>query len=152
MWRELALVLLHEQDPLKGACPFRSFLKQTPEELQKKYRLYDTVAIPLYPSAEHRRVGLRYALLNMGAVPESQAVMASDSKLLRPRSVPSLHGTLAACQQRLGSMHELAQRVRQLMRRRAPPTLLEEVSTGLQLVEAPPAADEPRSPTRSSKL
>ena len=43
--QELSLVLVHEQDPAKGTCPFRTFFEQTPEELQKKHRLYDTLAI-----------------------------------------------------------------------------------------------------------
>jgi hypothetical protein len=59
--------MLHEQDPSKGGCPFRRFFEQTPEELQKKYRLFDTLAVPLYPSPEHRAISLRYALRNMGA-------------------------------------------------------------------------------------
>ena len=68
------LVLVHEQDPRKGACPFRVFFQQTPEELQKKYRLYDTLAIPLYPTPEHRSISLRYALRNMGATPKQSQV------------------------------------------------------------------------------
>ena len=66
--QDFHLVLVHEQDTAKGACPFRTFFEQTPVELQKKYRLYDTLAVPLYPSAEHRKVSLRYALRNMGAM------------------------------------------------------------------------------------
>ena len=59
--------MLHEQDPTKGFCPFRMFFEQTPAVLQKKYRLYDTVAVPLYPSLEHREVSLKFALRSMGA-------------------------------------------------------------------------------------
>lgn len=60
----LFLVLLHEQDPGKGTCPFRVFFQQTLDELLKKHRLYDTLTVPLYPSLEHRKVSLRYALRN----------------------------------------------------------------------------------------
>jgi hypothetical protein len=64
----LFLVLLHEQDVDKGTCPFRVFFQQTPDELLKKHRLYDTLAVFLYPSLEHRKVSLRYALRNLGAI------------------------------------------------------------------------------------
>ena len=67
------LVPVHEQDLRKGPCAFRVFFQQTPEKLQKKHRIYDTLAVPLYPSPEHRRVSLRYALRNMGAVPKQPA-------------------------------------------------------------------------------
>ena len=64
----MGVVMMHEQEPGKGGCPFRRFFQQTPEVLLKKHRLFDTVAVPLYPSYEHRVVSLRYALRDVGAV------------------------------------------------------------------------------------
>ena len=59
--------MLHEQDPKRGGCPFRTFFDQTPDVLQRRYRLFDTLAVPLYPSPEHRKVSLRHALRCLGA-------------------------------------------------------------------------------------
>ena len=70
MDRRIAIVPVHEQDPGRGGCPFRQFLQQTPQALQRSpYKLYDTVAVPLYSSVEHRKVSLRQVLRGMGAVP-----------------------------------------------------------------------------------
>jgi hypothetical protein len=64
----IELVLVHEQKPSCGARPFGDLLKQTPELLKAPpYKIYDKVAVPLYPSAEHREVSLRRVLIAMGA-------------------------------------------------------------------------------------
>ena len=86
---QFVLVMLHEQDPTKGFCPFRMFFEQTPTVLQKKYRLYDTVAVPLYPSVEHREVSLKFALRSMGA--SAARTAASYSTTLGSPSIRSCH-------------------------------------------------------------
>ena len=66
----MSIAMLHEQCPSRGACPFGILLGQTPRELQAPpYSLYDSLAVPLYPSAEHRPISLRHALLSIGARP-----------------------------------------------------------------------------------
>ena len=101
------MVLVHEQDALKGACPFRTFFEQTPVELQKKYRLYDTLAVPLYPSAEHRTVSLRYALRNMGATQSRQAKVGMRTRVLRLGSaLKSIKLECSACWRHDPLVHE----------------------------------------------
>ena len=70
MDRRVPIALVAEQDPGRGGCPFRVCMQQTPQMLQQPpYKLFDTVAVPLYPAPEHRRVSRRLALSSMGAVP-----------------------------------------------------------------------------------
>ena len=76
--------MVHEQDPSKGACPFRRFFEQTPEVLQKKHRLFDVLAVPLYPSPQHRQISLSYALRDIGATPRRR--LLRTSRLLRSSS------------------------------------------------------------------
>jgi len=66
---KLGLVMVHEQDVTKGGCPFRELFEQTPEVLVKQHRLFDTLAVPLFPSEEYREISRRFSLRNMGAVP-----------------------------------------------------------------------------------
>ena len=96
--QDFHLVLVHEQDTAKGACPFRTFFEQTPVELQKKYRLYDTLAVPLYPSPEHRSVSLRYALRNMGAVPSKRSKVGTSASAMQ--RIPSVKSILLKCWRR----------------------------------------------------
>jgi len=44
---------------LQGGVPFHVFFAHTPEDLMREGGLYNTVAVPLYSSAEHRVVSLR---------------------------------------------------------------------------------------------
>ena len=86
MDRRIAIVPVHEQDPGRGGCPFRQFLQQTPQVLQRSpYKLYDTVAVPLYSSVEHRPVSLRHILRSMGAVPCDAGLIQRRWQLLRRR-------------------------------------------------------------------
>ena len=65
---KIPIAMAHEQDPARGGCPFQVFIEQAPKELQlPPYRLFDTIAVPLYPSAEHRVVSLRHVLRSVGA-------------------------------------------------------------------------------------
>jgi len=67
---KMPVVMLHEQNEDKGGCPFFIFFNHTPRDLQiAPYRLFDALAVPLYPSAELRAISLRYALRGMGAKP-----------------------------------------------------------------------------------
>lgn len=90
------LVLVHEQDPAMGGCPFQEFFGRTPDVLQRlPYKIFDLVAVPLYPALEHRKISLRRVLLNMGASsPGSSALhrLSSSSRLLlhRAKSAPRL--------------------------------------------------------------
>ena len=60
----------HEQEPSCGGVPSRNSFQQTPQVLQQPpYKLFDTVAVLLYPAPEHRTVSLRLVLSSMGAVP-----------------------------------------------------------------------------------
>ena len=55
--RNVPIEMLHEQDPARGACPFCEVAERTPRQLQlAPYRLFDTMAVALFPSEEYRRV------------------------------------------------------------------------------------------------
>ena len=50
MDRRITIVPVAEQDPASGGVPFRTFFQQTPQVLQQPpYKLFDTLAVPLYP-------------------------------------------------------------------------------------------------------
>ncbi|EOD27306.1 hypothetical protein EMIHUDRAFT_114743 [Emiliania huxleyi CCMP1516] len=86
MDRRIAIAPIHEQEPARGGVPFRNFFQQTPQVLQQPpYKLYDTVAVSLYPSVEHRRVSLRLVLRSMGAVPCDAGPLWRRWQLLRRR-------------------------------------------------------------------
>ena len=68
MDRRIVIAPVAEQEPSRGGVPFRNFFQQTPQVLQQPpYKLFDTLAVPLYSSQEHRRVSLRHVLRGMGA-------------------------------------------------------------------------------------
>ena len=50
---------------------------------QPPYKLYDTMAVPLFPSEEHREVSLRQVLQRMGAVPCSAGPLEQWWQLIR---------------------------------------------------------------------
>jgi len=84
MDRRIAIAMVHEQDPSFGGVPFRNFFQQTPRVLlQQPYKLFDTVAVPLYPAPEHRTVSLRLVLCSMGAVPCDAGPLRRQWQLLR---------------------------------------------------------------------
>ena len=86
MDRRIAIALVHEQEPARGGVPFRSLVQHTPQVLrQPPYTLFDTVAVPLYPSEEHRRVSLRLVLCGMGAVPCDAELFRRQWQHLRRR-------------------------------------------------------------------
>ena len=86
MDRRIAVAMVHEQDPTCGGVPFRNFFQQTPQVLlQPPYKIFDTVAVPLYPAPEHRTVSLRLALSSMGAVPCDAGPLQRRWQLLRRR-------------------------------------------------------------------
>jgi len=111
MDRKIPIAPVHEQDTAKGGCAFGIILEQTPQELQKR-KLYKTLAVPLYPMAEHRRISLRRILKSMGAKPRRRRAGADASTLCahatvnqsgcntRPEeSVPAQTGSEAASSQ-----------------------------------------------------
>ena len=86
MDRRIAITMVHEQDAASGGVPFRNFFQQTPQVLQRPpYKLFDTMAVPLYPSVEHRKVSLRHILRSMGAVPCDAGLLQRRWQLLRCR-------------------------------------------------------------------
>ena len=66
---DVAMVLVQELDPGRGACAFRRYFELSPPDLVKKRRLFDTVAVPLYPGDAHRAVSILNIAQNMGAKP-----------------------------------------------------------------------------------
>ena len=86
MDRRIAITMVHEQDAASGGVPFRNFFQQTPQVLQRPpYKLFDTMAVPLYPSVEHRKLSLRHILRSMGAVPCDAGLLQRRWQLLRCR-------------------------------------------------------------------
>ena len=86
MDRRIPIALVAEQEPSRGGCPFAQLLQQTPRVLQQPpYKLYDTLAVPLFPSMEHRRVSLRHILRSMGAVPCDARALTRCLHLCRRR-------------------------------------------------------------------
>ena len=84
MDRRIAISMVHEQEPSCGGVPFRNFFQQTPQVLQQPpYNLYNTVAVPLFPSEEHSKVSLRLGLRSMGAVPCDAGPLQRRWQLLR---------------------------------------------------------------------
>ena len=86
MDRRIAIAMVHEQDPSFGGVPLRNFFQQTPRVLlQQPYKLFDTVAVPLFPAPEHRTVSLRLVLCSMGAVPCDAELFRRQWQHLRRR-------------------------------------------------------------------
>jgi len=84
MDRGIAIAPVAEQDPASGGCAFRQFFQQTPQVLQQPpYKLFDTVAVPLYSSPEHRKVSLRHVLRSMGAAPCDAAALTRCLRICR---------------------------------------------------------------------
>ena len=51
------IALVHEQDEERGACVFARYFDLAPDVLQQSpYKLFDLVAVPLYPGADHRKI------------------------------------------------------------------------------------------------
>ena len=87
--RGVPVTLLHEQDGGREACQFCELFDLAPRELQlAPYKLFDTIAVPLYQTAELRAVSLRQALYDMGARPLRSSVFAACRGRLRWRFGP----------------------------------------------------------------
>ena len=80
---EVRIVLVHEQDPARGGCAFRRFFEVTPRDVIRA-KLYSTLAIPLYPTHEHRAVSTINILRALGA--------SDQAATTTPRSPKSSHG------------------------------------------------------------
>ena len=51
------IALVHELDEERGACVFARYFDQAPDVLQQPpYKLFDRMAVYLYPSAGHRKI------------------------------------------------------------------------------------------------
>ena len=105
MDRRVPIALVAEQDPGRGGCPFRLCMQQTPQMLQQPpYKLFDTVAVPLYSSPEHRKVSLRHVLRSMGAAPCDAAALTRCLRICRrhileaPIAIPGKNSFIAAKQ------------------------------------------------------
>ena len=61
--KKIDIILVHEQDVEKDACPFGDFFKHTPQELiDRPYTIYNDIAIPLYSLEEYRNISLQLIL------------------------------------------------------------------------------------------
>jgi len=80
------LVLVHEQNALKGGCEFDDIFKATPQKLiDEPYSLYSEIAIPLYQMKEYRDVSLNLILNKM---------VATDKNVLQSSFMESLKRTI----------------------------------------------------------
>ena len=53
----MPIALVNEQDEERGACVFARYFELAPDVLQQPpYKLFDLVAVPLYPGADHRKI------------------------------------------------------------------------------------------------
>jgi len=81
---EIEIILIHEQDSERGACPFDRFFEQTPQFLiDRPYSIYGDLAIPLYSQKEYEKVSLRKLLLRMGAIGSSKQFLSCNWKSRR---------------------------------------------------------------------
>ena len=68
------IALVHEQDEERGACVFARYFDLAPDVLQQQpYKLFDLVAVSLYPGANHRKISLRHVMRDLGAEPVAEA-------------------------------------------------------------------------------
>ena len=74
--------MVHEQEPSCGGCAFCNVIQQTPQVIKDR-KLYDKVAVPLYPAPAHRKMSLRLILTSMGAVPCDAGPLRRRWQLLR---------------------------------------------------------------------
>lgn len=51
--KKVPIALVQEMNPVKQACAFRAFFESTPTDLLVERKLYDTLAVPWYPSGLH---------------------------------------------------------------------------------------------------
>jgi hypothetical protein len=66
----IPFVLVKEEDPTNGGCPFSTFIQTAPRDLQvEPYKLFRPIAVSLFPAPEYRCVSFRLLLRNMGATP-----------------------------------------------------------------------------------
>jgi len=65
----IGIILVHEQDIDKGGCPFSYFFDHAPQWLiDRPYRIFENVAVPLHSRDEYRKVSLRLILQKMVAL------------------------------------------------------------------------------------
>ena len=63
---DIHIILVHEQDSLKGGCEFAEFFKVTPKRLiEEPYSLYKDIAIPLYSMEAYRDVSIKMIVSKM---------------------------------------------------------------------------------------
>jgi len=100
----ISIIPVHEQDAQKGGCGFGVFFDQTPQKLLlPPYKIWDTLAIPLYPAAEHRKISLRHILNSMGARPSHGTRPAGHTTNALHSSAD--HGTSATGLPAAGNIH-----------------------------------------------
>ena len=75
------IALVHEQDEERGACVFARYFDLAPDVLQQPpYKLFDLVAVSLYPGADHRKISLRHVMRDLGAEPVAEDLFARLSR------------------------------------------------------------------------
>ena len=74
------LILVNEQDVLKGGCKFDEFFKVTPQKLiNEPHSLYKEMAIPLHSMKEYRDVSLNL-IINKIAASDSNLSLSNEGK------------------------------------------------------------------------
>ena len=91
IWQRLPLILVHEQDPGRGACAFRRFFELCPQDLingvgaegvEEAVKLFDNVATPLYATRDHRALSVLHVVERMGGV-QYRGILVGPLKPLR---------------------------------------------------------------------
>ena len=118
-----AVILVHEQDPSKGGCAFRHFFEVTPTDLVVAAKLLNHVAVPLYPTKEHRTVSFLGIWARMGAKVGSHAAIMGTAATRDASPSPAAPTRHRALVHRLGrATSRLGEVSRRTVRRAQLPT------------------------------
>jgi hypothetical protein len=72
--KNIRIITVQEQDPLKGGRSFEFILKMTPDILKlPPYELYNDITVPLHESKDFRLISLRSILTKIGARQKSNS-------------------------------------------------------------------------------
>ena len=74
--KKIDIILVHEQDAEKDACPFGDFFTLTPQELiDRPHTIYKDIAIPLYTLEEYRNISLQMIMQDIEGEKEKKGRM-----------------------------------------------------------------------------
>ena len=82
----IQIVIVHENDPVRGGCAFSHFFESTPADLIQD-GLYATLALAAYPGKSHRSVSMALLAKALGAAPKSSRDRAFDLMQASARAV-----------------------------------------------------------------